>query len=75
MTRQEKIKALTKYEMEWFLSNGDDWVEDFANFFAEGGFNNWSDEKLDKKMALNFEDDSPVIHVIDGRTLGTTEAK
>lgn len=69
MTRQEKIFALTKHELEWFLSNGDNWVKDTADFFAEGGFNKFTDEELDQKMLINLDDDNPVIHILDGRTL------
>jgi hypothetical protein len=54
MTRQEKIIALTTYELEWFLSNGDDLVKEVANFFAEGGFNKRTDKELDEAMLLKF---------------------
>jgi N-acetylglutamate synthase-like GNAT family acetyltransferase len=74
MTRQEKIFALTKYELEWFLSNGDNWVKDTADFFSEGGFNKSTDEELDELMRLKWgDDDNPVIHILDGRTLGKNE--
>ncbi len=54
MTRQEKLLALTTYELEWFLSNGDDCVKDTADFFAEGGFNKFTDKELDEAMLLKF---------------------
>jgi len=54
MTRQEKILALTTYELEWFLSNGDNWVKDTADFFAKGGFNKRTDKELDEAMLLRF---------------------
>jgi len=54
MTRQEKILALTTYELEWFLSNGGDWVKDTADFFAEGGFSAYTDKELDEAMSNKF---------------------
>lgn len=73
MTRKEKISALTKRELEWFLSNGDGWLKDFTDFFADGGFHNFTDEQLDEKIMLNAEEDAPTIHILDGRTLGQNE--
>jgi len=70
MTRTEKIHALTKYELEWFLSNGDNWVKDTTDFFAEGGFNKSTDEELDELMRLKWgDDDNNMIHILDGRIL------
>jgi hypothetical protein len=46
LTRQQLIKALTKYELEWFIDNGGPYIEGVSDFFVTGGFNIWSDEKL-----------------------------
>jgi hypothetical protein len=54
MTREEKILALTTYELEWFLSNGDALVKDTADFFAEGGFGAYTDKQLDEAMSNKF---------------------
>ena len=47
MTREQKILALTKNEIEWAVHNGDQWVDDITAFFAKGGFNAWSDCEIE----------------------------
>jgi hypothetical protein len=56
MTREEKILALTKYELE-FIVEHTQWVNDTAEFFAKGGFNADTDEELDLAMYHKFGDD------------------
>jgi hypothetical protein len=46
MTREQKILALTKNEIEWAVHNGDQWIDDITTFFAKGGFNAWSDSEI-----------------------------
>jgi len=47
LTRQQLIKALTKYELEWFSQNTEKiHIEGVSDFFTTGGFYIWSDEKL-----------------------------
>jgi hypothetical protein len=48
MTREEKILALTRNELV-FLIDSPEWLNDTAKFFAEGGFNAYTDEKLNKQ--------------------------
>jgi hypothetical protein len=49
MTREQKILALTKNEIEWAVHNGDEWTEDITAFFAKGNFNAWSDCEIDDR--------------------------
>jgi len=44
-TRAEMIYALTKYELE-YLRDNPEWLEDTAKFFADGGFERYTDAKL-----------------------------
>ena len=53
MTRNELINALTHYEIEWVIDNPE-YLNDVAEFFANGGFHKSSDESLQKKYQLNF---------------------
>ena len=45
MTRQQMIQALTRYELEWF-ANHPELIDDSVQFFAAGGFADYSDLKL-----------------------------
>ena len=50
MTREEMIKALTRYELEWMQGGVDrEAFEEEVGFFAKGGFKNWSDDQLIRK--------------------------
>lgn len=49
-TRQEKINYLTKNELEWFLVNGEDWIENVSEFFAKGGFSVYTDEAINQQF-------------------------
>jgi len=51
-TRKEMILALTKFELQYFLDNPE-WLEDNAIFFANGGFNNHTNEQLIKQCREN----------------------
>jgi hypothetical protein len=44
------IEELTMFELEYLLSNDDKHtLSEVTDFFAEGGFNTWTDEKLEVK--------------------------
>ena len=47
-TREEMILVLTQNEIDWFLGNGEELnlVREVTEFFARGGFFNYTDEKL-----------------------------
>lgn len=45
MLRKEMIFLLTKYEMQFLLDNPD-LIEQTIKFFADGGFNQLSDQEL-----------------------------
>lgn len=51
-TRQEMIHALTKFELQYLLDNPE-WLDDNAKFFADGGFANYTDERLINKCQDN----------------------
>ncbi len=54
-TRDEMIKELTEYEIRWILENySESDIDGMATFFAEGGFNNYDDEKLKAAHEFNF---------------------
>ena len=43
-TRKELLYELTKHEFNWFVENKDTQImEYFYEFFAKGGFTNWTD--------------------------------
>jgi hypothetical protein len=49
VTRQEMIEALTRHDLEWLESGNattKDLMDDCIKFFATGGYNAWTDEKL-----------------------------
>jgi hypothetical protein len=48
MTRKELLYELTKYELDYLIQNVD-YMLDFYEFFAKGGFYNWSDKELQRK--------------------------
>jgi len=47
-TREEKVLALTKNELV-FVSESPEWLDDTAKFFANGGFNAYTDEQLNEQ--------------------------
>jgi hypothetical protein len=50
MNRKQMIEELTMFELEYLLSNDDKHtLSEVTDFFAEGGFNTWTDEKLEVK--------------------------
>jgi len=52
MTREQMIKALTTYELQWLVDNPEH-LQGVAEFFAGGGFRAWSDAQLEKKCSDN----------------------
>jgi len=56
MTREEKILALTNYELV-FLIESPEQLKDVSEFFAKGGFNSYTNEELDLAMYHKFGDD------------------
>lgn len=54
MTRQDLIKALTRYELNWYVHNSEGYEEDTAEFFAKGGFNTYTDEQLADEYSKNI---------------------
>ena len=55
-TRAEMILDLTKYELECIAETSVD-VEDAVQFFADGGFQKYTDEKLSRAWQFQFTDD------------------
>jgi len=56
MTREEKILALTKYELEFIVEHQR--IDLYTTkFFAKGGFNSYTNEELDLAMYHKFGDD------------------
>ena len=51
-TRKSMVDALTKFELQYLLDNPE-WLDDNAEFFAGGGFANYTDEQLMKKYEDN----------------------
>jgi len=50
VTRSDMIAALTRYELEWMQGGvGREEFEEEVEFFAKGGFKNWSDDQLIRK--------------------------
>ena len=47
MNREQVVKQLTEFEL-CFLLNNPDQLDEVARFFVGGGFNNYSDEQLQK---------------------------
>ena len=59
MTREEKILALTRYELQYLIDNPE-WLDDNAKFFVGGGFTKWTDDELNTKYRLFVEIDGEV---------------
>lgn len=55
-TRQEKIVELTRYELG-FLLESPEWIDEAAKFFADGGFNSYTNQKLDKQYQDLLEEE------------------
>lgn len=58
MSREEMILALTRYELDWYVDNFDGHEDTMAEFFAKGGFNTYSDDKLRDLYFLRFENEN-----------------
>lgn len=51
--RQKIIEELTEYELSFLLDSGDsNTLSEMVEFFSNGGFHSWGDEKLQKKYDL-----------------------
>ncbi len=49
---------MTFYELEFLLENSDKHtLTGMTDFFAAGGFNSWSDEKLKEKFEMIFSEE------------------
>jgi hypothetical protein len=58
MNREEMIEVLTHYEMQFLVENPDKHtITEVADFFAKGGFNAYSDEKLNEVYDAKFGGD------------------
>ena len=58
-TREELLYELTKHEFNWFVENRDTQImEYFYQFFAKGGFTNWSDKALQQKYDDSIKEDN-----------------
>jgi len=56
MNREDLIKALTRYELDWYVHNSEGYEDDTAKFFAKGGFNTYTDEQLLSQYRESFEE-------------------
>jgi len=58
LDRKTLIKNLTQYELKWFMDQEDDkLLGETTQFFADGGFVNWSDADLIKKYDLFIKEE------------------
>jgi hypothetical protein len=55
-TRQEKIVELTRYELV-FVSEYPEWLDDASKFFADGGFNSYTDKNLNEQYQDLIEEE------------------
>jgi hypothetical protein len=56
MNRQALIKALTRYELDWYVHNSEGYEDETSEFFAKGGFNTYTDEQLLSAYRKSFEE-------------------
>jgi hypothetical protein len=56
MTINEKKEALIKYETEWALENMTSQEFDFVWRHGFKGFNNYTDEEIERDYKTTFED-------------------
>jgi len=57
MTRTEMVLELTKHELEWFRDNPDNEnLESLTEFFANGGFDNVTEEELKEVYQIKIEE-------------------
>jgi hypothetical protein len=54
-TRQEMIAALTQFELQYLMDNPG-LLNDVAEFFSTGGYNNVTDEQLRDRYIAQFQD-------------------
>ena len=56
--RNDLIEMLTRYELECLLDNPDKHTLcEVTEFFANGGFNTWTTENLNKKYELFIKEE------------------
>jgi hypothetical protein len=59
MDRKELLYELTKYELDYLIQNVDfNDMLDFYEFFANGGFYNWSNEALQEKYNESIKEEN-----------------
>ena len=52
-TRDKMVQDLIKFELTYLLDNPE-YINEVSSFFASGGFNSWSDDKILKKHRLDI---------------------
>jgi len=58
LDRNQLIKELTRYEVQWLLDQDNQkLVDEVAEFFSTGGYFNWSLEDLLNKYKLQIVED------------------
>lgn len=59
MDRKHIIETLIEYELQYLVDNYDKHsLSEVTEFLANGGFHNWTDEQLEKKISTIFEEES-----------------
>ncbi len=52
------IESLIEYELQWLVDNYDKHsLEEVTDFFANGGFHNWTDKQLEIKFNMLFSEE------------------
>lgn len=46
VSREDMIRQLTRYELEYFFANNYFILDELTSFFTNGGFNNYNDSVL-----------------------------
>jgi hypothetical protein len=58
MDRKNMIESLIEYELQWLVDNYDKHsLEEVTDFFANGGFHNWTDKQLEIKFNMLFSEE------------------
>lgn len=59
LDKNQLIKELTRYEIQWFLDQDNQkLVDEVSEFFSEGGYLNWSLEDLQAKYKLQIMEEN-----------------
>ena len=53
MTRKQIIRALTKRELQYLIDNPDILDDQSIEWWAKGGFNDYTNEQLEKSFSIN----------------------